>query len=152
MSSYLARHFDPALDVGGVGSREILEGEQVERIKRALSVILVCGSIPRRLGGDATPEELALDKKRARRTAHALKQSLHSWRKRPGELPIDDQVRTEGAQMKWEPWGEAHTMTLNNQLRVVSTYAITSGEEDWGKSAVVRLENEVNWISYALRD
>lgn len=154
MASYLARHFDPALtDLGeGFGSREELEAHQVERIKRALSVVIICGSIPRRLGADASPEELSLDKKRARRAAHALKQSLHSWKKRPGELPLTDEVRMDGAQLQWKSWIEAHDTNIANQLRIVSTYAITNGEEDWGKSAVVRLENESNWINYAFRD
>lgn len=152
MASYLARHFDPALEVPPAGSRAELEAAQIDRLRRSLSVIIICGSIPRRLGGDATPEELALDKKRARRVAHALNQSLKGWTKKKTELPADDQIRQEGAQIIWETWGEAHLADLGTHLRILATWAVTHGEEAWGKSAVVKLENEINWLSYALRE
>lgn len=151
MPSYLGQHFDASLDVDGIGSREDLNRRQVERLKRSLAVVLITGSIPRRLGGDAMPEELALDKKRARRVAHALKQALSGWAKRY-DLPLDDSIRQEGAQMNWESWQPAFLADLSTQVRCVATWAMKNDEEDWGKSAVVRLENERNWITYALRD
>lgn len=151
MASYLGQHFDAGLDVTGIRSREDLEERQVDRLKLALAVVLITSSIPRRLGSDATAEELALDKKRARRTAHALQKSLASWTKKM-ELPMDDEIRAQGAQMNWTPWQEAFLSNLADQVRCVATWSVTHGEESWGKSAIVRLTNEQNWVTYALRD
>lgn len=152
MTSFLARFYDPELDVSPIESREELDRRQIERVSRALSVVIIAGMTPRRLGGDATDEELALDKKRARRAGHALGQSLKQWTKRKQNLPNDDGVRMEGAQINWESWAEAHISELQQQLRCVTTYALRSNEERWGKSAVVRLENELKWLQIALRD
>lgn len=152
MPSYLARHYDPALEIDHIAAREDLEREQVDRLKRSLAIVLMASSIPRRLGADASDDELALDKKRARRTSHALKQALTGWSKRPGDLPMNDGIRIEGAQTSWQGWAEAHVASIKVQLRVVSTYAVKKDEEPWGKSAVVKLENEINWVTYALRD
>lgn len=152
MPSFLAQHYDPELNLDAIGSREELETRQIARINRALSVTLLAGTTPRRLGGDATDEELAVDKKRARRCGHALGQSLKQWTKRKQDLPLDDSVRREGAQIKWTEWAEAHCVDIKNQLRCVATYAIRSDQERWGKSAVVRLENELKWLEFALRD
>jgi hypothetical protein len=151
MASYLGQHFDAGLDVTGIRSREELEERQVDRLKLALATVLITSSIPRRLGADATSEELALDKKRARRTAHALQKSLSAWTKRM-ELPMDDEIRAQGAQMNWTPWREAFLANLADQVRSVATWSVTHGEESWGKSAIVRLTNEQNWVTYALRD
>ena len=150
--NYLARHYDPELDVSAIGSREEVELRQVERISRALSVVILAGTTPRRLGGDATDDELALDKKRARRAGHALGQSLKQWTKRRQQLPLDDKVRMEGAQISWEVWSSTHVNALEKELRCAATYALRSDEERWGKSAVVRLENELKWLQIALRD
>src|SRR5882724_11769921 len=98
MPGYLERYYDAGLDIKGIEAREEIERHQVERLKRSLSTIVMTGSIPRRLGPDVNDQELALDKRRARRAAHALKQALSSWSKRPGELPLDDRIRIEGAQ------------------------------------------------------
>lgn len=152
MPSFLARYFDGSLDVTGVGSREELERRQVERISRALAVTIIAGTIPRRLGGDATDEELARDRKRARRASHALTQAYKGWSRKKVSPEVNDAIRTEGATIVWETWLESHMTALQAELRYLSTWAIKSNEERWGNSAVVRLENEINWVSYALRD
>lgn len=152
MTTYLARHYDAALDVSGIGSREELERRQVDRIARALSVVLLAGGTPRRLGGDATDAELALDKKRARRTGHVFGQAIKQWTKKKVDLPLDDKVRSEGAQIDWPKWIEAHTAEINQQLRCLVTWALQNDEERWAKSAVVKLENELRWVSYAARE
>jgi hypothetical protein len=69
----------------------MISGEAA-RIARALALVRVTGSIPRRLGIDATDEELAIDKKRARRTAWALQQSLGCWGKKLKIKP-DEEIR-----------------------------------------------------------
>jgi hypothetical protein len=152
MSSYLGRHFDASLDVSGIGSREEIEGRQIERLNRALSVITVSQTIPRRLGSDATDEELALDKKRARRVAFALHQALRGWTKKGASIVVDETTRREGAQLDWATWQPAFLTETRQQLQCAATWAVKNSEERWGKSAVVRFENELKWVEFALRD
>lgn len=151
MTSYLGEHYDPGLDISRIKSREELEDRQINRISRELAVILVTLSIPRRLGADADETELAIDKKRARRVAHALSKALTGWTKRPPQVTVDDEIRRLGAQLNWTSWQPAVTGTIEEQRRCVATYAIRSGQERWGKSAIVRLNNELKWVEYALR-
>lgn len=151
MSNYLGQHYDAALDIEGIGSREELEARQVDRISRELAIIIVTGTIPRRLGTDATAEELALDKKRARRVGHALKQSLSGWTKKY-KLEADEEIRRAGAQLDWTTWLPAATTAVMVNRRLIATYAIRSQQESWGKSAIVKLNNELNWIEHAMRE
>lgn len=147
---FLPSRADPKLDVSEIPSRESLELAQVERLVSALAIIHVAGTIPRRLA-EATPEELALDKKRARRVSHALAQSLAGWTKK-WDLPDSGQIRQDGAQLNWETWAERHLTDIHEQIRLVATFGVFRDEERWGKSAVVKLENELRWVEYSLRD
>ncbi len=149
---FLERYYDGATDLGGVPNREALEARQIERLARALSIVIGTAAIPRRLGGDATSPDLALDKKRARRFAHALRSSIGSWVKRIPELPNGDEIKRASAQMNWAAFCDDHCTTIQTELRRCATWAIKHDDRRWGKSAVVRLENELNWVTYSLRD
>lgn len=148
---FLQRFFDPELQPK-VESREELEEKEIERISAALSVVIITGSIPRRLGGDASDEELALDKKRAKRVGHALAQALRGWTKKQAQLSGNGDLRRIAAQLEWPEWRQAHEVEIRNRLNLVATWGILRSEERWAKSAVVKLENELNWVGYALRD
>jgi hypothetical protein len=149
---YLARYFDSGLKLPKTLNKEKIEFKQVDRISRALSVVLVAGSTPRRLGADATNQELALDKKRARRMAAALAQSLKGWTMHKPVHDNEEQVRREGARILWDSWLIKHSSDVQDALRLAATWAILNDEERWGRSCVVKLENELNWTDYALRD
>lgn len=153
MSTFLARYHDAELVLPDDVTREALEKEECSRIGRSLAVCLIAGSIPKRLGGDATDIELALDKKRSRRMAHALSRSLAGWTKKSADyMPLDDAIRSAGAAIDWRKFEAEHVTLVKSRLSLMATYAIRDGQERWGKSAVVRLENELNWVTYALRD
>lgn len=147
----LTMYFDAAL-APRAGSREELEQVEVERLARALAVVLNAGAIPRRLGGDADDAALALDKKRAKRVAHALSGSLRGWTKKKAQLPNDDSIRREGAQLDWTKWIDAHLVETQNRLRFLVTWGVLNDQERWAKSVVVRMENEIRWLTYAMRD
>lgn len=148
---FLERYFDPELEPPTTTMKE-LEAAQVVRLGRALVVVIHAGSVPRRLGGEASDIDLAMDKKRARRVSHAVKQSLHGWQKTGYKLPSDDELRVEGAQLIWATWYEAYMTTMLNETRLLVTWSIRNDQRRWGRSAVVRFENERNWVSYAMRD
>ena len=149
---FLEQHFDGDLSTNGVESREELERRQIERIERALSIILVAGVIPRRLGGDASDEELALDRKRARRAAHALTNSLKGWTRKSPKPPLNDKIRMDGAQLIWADWEAKHLAAVEHELRLCATWALRNEEIRWGRSAVVALTNELRWVSFSQRD
>jgi hypothetical protein len=110
------------------------------------------GGIPRRLGADASDDDLSVDRKRARRVSHALRQAIKGWAKKMPDLPQDEELRVEGSQIVWETWCEEYLTDLTQQLRSLVTWAVRNEEERWGRSAVVKLENEINWLTYAMRD
>jgi len=129
-----------------------MEDQQRGRLVSALALVFVAGSISRRLGSEADDEELALDKKRAKRVNHALRQSLGSWIRKLPPIEVDDKTRQEGAQLDWVLFVEAHITQLKSEIRFVASWAIKNDEIKWGKSAVVKLENEIRWLTYAMRD
>lgn len=153
--SFLAEYHDPGLDVGKESTDKIEEQER-ERLARQLAIVTAAGEIPRRIGGDADAEELALDKRRAKRVAHVLRQSLAAWgatRKQQANLPEDEDVHKEAAQMDWAKWSQEHETWIGNRMRYIVTLCYkTNGDERWTKSATVRLRNESQWLRYALRD
>jgi hypothetical protein len=61
-------------------------------------------------------------------------------------------VRQAGAQLDWARFREEHAAHLNARLRLVATWALMTSNDGFGKTAVVKLRNEINWVSYALRD
>lgn len=152
-SGFLAVYFDAGLSIPDDLDLVKIRAEEISRLSECLAKVIYASSISRRLGGDASREELALDKKRARRASWALKQSLIQWSgaKLPA-LPSTDEVRQAGAQLIWESFREQHFTHLNERLRTVATWGILQGEQVAAKKCVVKLNNEANWVSYALRD
>lgn len=148
---WIAAWLDPALEIpSGLSVEKVVEAE-MRRIERAISIILYASTIPRRLGGDATREELAEDKRRCRRVAHALLQSYRGWSK--DELkPLDtESVRQTGAQLLWESFAAEHLVEMQTRARLAVTWAVSSGETRWAKKAATNFTNEQRWFTYAMR-
>jgi hypothetical protein len=110
--------------------------------------------MPRRLGGDATSEDLALDKKRVKRVLHVLSQSLKAWdaADRIAQIDLTDELRREGAQLNWAQFAADYRAYLEGRIKYVATWSTQTGHTEWGKKAVVRLNNERSWLEYAMRD
>jgi hypothetical protein len=150
---FLDRYYDSALTIPPEITPGQLGSAEVERIARTLSVVRIAGTIPRRLGGLASDHELAVDRKRTKRVAHALNQSLNAWRPSNHHFTFNEEVlRREGAQLEWSSFAADHRTDVQSSLRVVATWAIRNNELRWGRSSVVNLMNEMAWIVYALRD
>jgi hypothetical protein len=148
---FLERWYDSGLEPPPLDRPTIVD-EEVQRLLRSIAIVSAAGAIPRRLGGDATSGELAIDKKRARRVAWALNQTLIKWKARPGKPPMDDLIRVSAANLIWGQFISEHQTHVLARIRLVATWAIRENEQRWGKSAVVRYENEVKWVAYAMRD
>jgi len=149
---YLERYFDTGLELPEAISRDSLVSSEIARITSAMTLVYVVGSIPRRLGGEATDAELALDKKRSKRVGWALEQALVGWTKKRVPYQVTAEIQREGAQLEWTTFVPAHLTQLNSELCLVATWAIQNDEARWGRSAVVNLENEIRWLTYAMRD
>lgn len=140
---------DPALKVDLAMSAEQVTAQEVERLQAAVAMAAVAASIPRRIS-DASREELALDKRRSRRVLHPLRQCLAGWG--GAEVPADAEAKRLGAQVDWPYWWEEHQVILKYRLRYVATWSKKTGNLRFGKSAVVKLSQELEWLAYALRD
>jgi hypothetical protein len=149
--AWLMQYHDPGLDVPADESAASIKAAERERLARQLAVTIAAKEIPRRLGIEAGAEVLALDKKRARRIEHALAQSLKAWG--DATLPAGDEINQQGAQIDWSNWCEQHTAWLKSRIVYIATWAVKAGGDDkFAKNAVVRLQNELSWVTYALRD
>lgn len=151
-SGFLERFYDPELKIPRPASREVFEVQQIDRLASATAVVFAAGSLSRRIGGDASSRDLAIDKKRSKRVGHALRQSILAWTNRPPRILVDDETRIKGAQLDWQQFYAEHVTQVNSALVLLATWAIRNGEHRWGRSAVVALENELRWVRYALRD
>lgn len=145
----LDTYHDPGLEVDLAQTPEQLAAAEVERLQSACAVLAVTAAIPRRLS-DATSAELALDKRRARRCLHVERQCLAAWG--GAEREPTDEERRAGAQLRWELWSESAQSVLQARLRYFATWSKKTGQLRFGKSAIVRLSQEADWLGYALRD
>lgn len=148
---YLEKWYDPAAKLPARGMGE-WEASQVERLSHALAPVIVAGSIVRRLGPDITREEWALDKKRAKRVGHALSSSLLAWQRKAPSLPAGPEVQQVGAQIIWTSFVPEHISVARECLRLMATFAVQTQELRWGRTVVTRIENEIKWLEYAMRD
>ena len=148
--AFLQQFIDPSLRVSGSDTKKTLTTKEVERLQELNAIAMLSTTIPRRLGGDATDEELANDKKTGRRVAHIAEQCLRAWGAKP--KPVTRNVTRAAAQVKWTPWMEQHKVYIEGRMFYVATWAYKGGDETWAKAALTRLTNEQRWLEYALRD
>lgn len=149
--SFLRQYLDLSLDVGPENAAALHEAE-VERINTLYNIMLMIQAMPRRLGQDASAEDLALDKKRAKRVAHVCLQLLKSWGAEP--QAVGDLAR-EAAVWNWATWYDEHRIWLINRQRYVATWCHKAGQNGdlrWCRAAVTRLTSELNWMANAVRE
>jgi hypothetical protein len=151
-TGYLGRWYDSGLELPPDLDDKRIVHDEVERLTFALSSALIASTLSRRLGG-VSDDELALDKKRSRRTAHALKQALRSWSgNQTPQMIVTDDVRQRGAQVDWSSYVANHSTAVHGRACLAATWAIRTHHERWGKTAIVRYTNELSWVAYALRE
>lgn len=150
-STYLADWYDPALNTTDKTDGR-LEAAYFGLSARDLAVARCALATPRRLGGDAGSVDLARDKRRARRVVYVIEKSLLAWGgKIDAGKPTADE-RRRAAQLTWRTFVETRISFLQNHGRICASYAINSGLEDWGKTILTHIRNEIGWLQYALRD
>lgn len=151
-NGWLGRYFDAGLDIPDDLTSEVITADEIDRLAQTLAIVFHASTMKRRLGIDATREDLALDKRRARRTAWALKQALMGWTGKLPSIRTSEEIDRAGAQIVWTQFKADHSARLQGRLAIVATWAMLHDEVLFGNKAVVKLNNELNWVSYALRD
>ena len=153
MSDYATQWYDPALEIGDDESIQKITLEEGQRLAKLLAIAMAAGAMPRRLGQDSTRQEQSRDKKRARRIGHVAAQLLGVWVGPQGQHHATIATAREAATVDWPRWWEEHQIWLENRRRYIATWAHNGGcDSKWAKSALVRLNNESAWLTYALRD
>jgi hypothetical protein len=147
--TFLTSYYDPNLTlIEGLTPGKITAEEQ-RRLSRQVAVIQAAAKIPRRLGPESAPEDMALDKKRCRRVAHALEQPLAKW---GGSVNSATDINSDAARLDWPTWTAEQRVYINNRIRYIATMGILQpGNLSWAKQAVTRLQNELQLIEYAIR-
>lgn len=133
---------------------------QVNRLVAEARVCIAMQAIPRRLGAEATPKELARDKQLARRICHVMMRNAALWYnaelrlaarlvKRAHELgPVDKRM---GAQRVWTAWDSTHHTQVEFERSRVATFALAAGERQFGNRAAHLLTKEQEETEYAFR-
>jgi hypothetical protein len=150
--AYLERYLDPALKIPEGTTKASITREEVARLNKLHAVARAAEEVPRRLGAEADGDDLAADKRRCKRIAHVAAQCIASWGgKVSAKLPSD--VTKEAATVDWHKYSAEQQVWLTNRMRFIATWqSVTNGDARWAKSAIVKLNNELVWLQYALRD
>lgn len=145
--SMLAGLYDPEVDIATGETKATITKAEVDRLNRLLSIAATAQELPRRLGADASDEELAADVTRCKRVGHVASQLLAAWGGK--KTPVN--VKQEAATVLWGIWWADHNIWLRNRKVYIASWAMSGGDERWAKTAIVRLTNEERWLEYALR-
>lgn len=151
--SFMMTYIDLDLKIPEGDTREKINTAEAARVGKMLAVAITAQEMPRRLGGEASPEELANDKSMNRRIAHVASQLMVGWGTNGNGASAD--VKREAASVDWKKWIAAHETFIVNRCRYIATWQHKVGDktsERWAKGAVTRLENELKWLRYAMRD
>lgn len=149
MTRYLDERYDPALVIDPDLIADKIVSEEIDRLQTVCGVVSTTLLLPRRLS-EASPAELVLDKKRARRVLHVARKCLASWGGE--EREATDEEKIKGAQLDWLLWFEDVLPKLERKVRYLATWGKKTQELKFAKSAVVKLEQEISWLRYAMRE
>lgn len=146
MDGVLAIWYDPKLatPVGGAGVARLIPVSEGIRLFELAGIAAWASLIPRRLGADATAQELAADKRMCRRIAHAADQLAKLWTTVDvyNAHPKTIDKKRAGAVVLWDTWWAQHLQYLNNRRTFIATFAIRSRFTREGNIYVTRLDKE----------
>jgi hypothetical protein len=95
----------------------------------------------RRLGGDATREELTADKQTARQIEHIAKKFADAWGS--ADLELDrNEIGRSSARITWTEWYSETMANLGIAKVFIATWAIRYGHEQHGRSFIHLISQE----------
>jgi hypothetical protein len=139
VSDSLQPWFDPGLTVAELNPDEIALAER-ERLLVWAVTAQAASTMKRRLGPDATREEIATDKKISRKIAFFTLNLAHRWGESAHEIPRN--INAIAAQVNWEWWLEDKIATSNERKQWIATWAIRFGYKKDGRIFLSRLKEE----------
>lgn len=142
-------YIDPTVDTTGL-TKERLQELHGLRLRGIEALARAAGNAKRRLGPDATPAQLAADKKLCRSLAHRFMQLRGMWLQDDWSKALrmvsmaDPSVAVGDAGVVWERFARDELERVNRSLREVATWGVKAGPQGWiwAKQRVVLLERE----------
>lgn len=146
---YLEEFWDPSTTVSPDDTQLSIALEEIDRLQTLDAVCRCASEMKRRLGSDAEREELARDKRLARRLCHVFAKSLAAWTGSAIEITQDH--RSKAAVLDWPALTEEIKADLIVRRRYIASWGKLTDNERIAKTYVVRISNELRDIDYALR-
>lgn len=159
MPKFLEQWCDPHYKVPAPDDWGQWEAQQLERLRDTIIMARHAHSIPRRIGGDATPRQLATDKRFSKRlttrclriaqTYGATLDELDDYMLNgpPNELEL---LRAKGAQVDWETWfTEEYAPARRADLVFVASHTFGQNKQlaKLGNRLAMLLFNELTQIN-----
>lgn len=150
MSTFLERWFDPALSTPNALLVDEIEEHHRTRLAEQGAMAFYAQEVPRRLS-DATPAELAEDKKTCRKVRARSLTMLRTWGGTDADMEeaiqhATPELKRQGNQVIWANWWADHKAKLQACLTEYATTAIKTGELKAGNRFCNRILNELNTL------
>lgn len=158
MSKFLDQWNDPGIKVDMGWSPETTAEQHAQRCMHMSLVAMQAQAMSRRLGGDASREEIAQDVKRARKlknlyrqfaNQHGIEGHHEAWFESQTTAQLKE-LRQEAAQIDWVKYIQNTTATLNDELRFIATTGLKTGHIQAANSLCNRILNEQNVLQNLL--
>lgn len=133
--------------------RDIIAIEQFYRLSATVQAAEMSLNMSRRLGGDATREELAADKRSARRVAHYCRQFAGAWLTEvpdtaippvPKNHRMHKSIRKLASVVEWDAFADALESELLDQCRLIVSWAYENDDKKFANRAASRLLKEID--------
>lgn len=148
--TYIERWADPALEPDFEWTPVNEQIAQLLRLENDYRVVEYCKGMKRRLGQDASREELAVDKKIARRALARLRQSYINQGGNAAHLEqtkFTEEQKRQGAQMDWDTWWLNHVYEMREALRRIATNGKATSHIQATNKLLARIEWELHQLS-----
>jgi hypothetical protein len=153
--AFLDQFLDGALPTPGEWTPQQETEAATERLQREMTIVHCAMMMKRRLGGDASPQELSADKKIAKMVFNRLLTIYETWGgDKEGALDAvlapGEEEKAEGAQINWNEFWEAKKGFLKAQVRTMAGNAVANNDRKNGNRFANRYTNEYNSIGDVL--
>lgn len=153
-STFVEQWLDSAYPLDNEWDPEQFAVKQRERIILNIIIAEAAHAIPRRLGADATPPELAKDKKLNKRLRARWISILHLWEGQPADVEEYKQhhqdslqsLNTVAMQRNWHEFMAGYVVEMRDLLANAANNAVNKGENRTANRYCNRLLNELTQI------
>lgn len=150
---------DPEAVVPADWSAQAIVDRELVRLATTAHVAAMCVQKRRRLGIDATSEELSEDKKRGRRIEHLCRSMFRGWRTevestdmvgpKPGSKGWVE-IQQTAATIDWDMYLDELYCELTERMRLVVTWCLRNDNKRMANRVVNRYLTELDRVSVIL--